>query len=82
MESKQTVVRGGTSFFSVALVITLVFFILKVTNVLTWSWVWVLSPLWIWAALLIGTLFLFLFILLVCTIISDAVKSRRRSRRY
>ena len=37
-DKKQTVVRGGTSLFSVALVTTLVFFILKVTNVLAWSW--------------------------------------------
>jgi len=24
---------------------------LKLTNVIAWSWVWVLAPLWIWAIL-------------------------------
>lgn len=69
-DKKQTVVRGGTSLFSVALVTTLVFFILKVTNVLAWSWVWVLSPLWIWAALLIGSLLLCFLVLLICVIVA------------
>lgn len=28
-------------------VLTLIFVVLKLTNVIQWSWVWVLSPLWI-----------------------------------
>lgn len=76
-DKKQTVVRGGTSLFSVALITTLVFFILKVTNVLAWSWVWVLSPLWIWAALLIGSLLLCFLVLLICVIVA-AIAGRRR----
>lgn len=43
MESKETVVRSGFSLFSIAFILALVFFILKVTNVLAWSWVWILS---------------------------------------
>jgi len=27
--------------------LTIVFITLKLTNVITWSWLWVLSPLWI-----------------------------------
>ena len=34
-------------------VLLVVFIILKLTNQIHWSWVWVLSPLWIGAALLI-----------------------------
>ena len=34
-------------------VLLVVFIILKLTNQIHWSWVWVLSPLWINAALLI-----------------------------
>lgn len=33
--------------------LTLVFTLLKVMGAITWSWVWVLSPLWIEAFLLI-----------------------------
>lgn len=31
--------------------LTLLFIVLKLCNVITWSWWWVLSPLWIVAAL-------------------------------
>lgn len=35
---------GGIGF---AGVLTIVFVVLKLTDVIAWSWVWVLSPLWI-----------------------------------
>lgn len=39
--------------------VTIVFIILKLCRVITWSWVWVLSPLWIsWSLLIILTLIL------------------------
>ena len=28
-------------------ILTLIFIVLKLTNVITWSWLWVLSPMWI-----------------------------------
>lgn len=38
--------------------LTILFIGLKLTNVITWSWLWVLSPLWIsvaiWLVILIG----------------------------
>lgn len=34
---------GGISFLGL---LTIVFITLKLTNVITWSWWWVLSPLW------------------------------------
>lgn len=41
----------------VTAILTIVFVILKLTNVIDWEWCWVLSPLWImaifWALLLI-----------------------------
>lgn len=40
----------GTSFSGL---LTIAFIILKLTNVITWSWIWVLSPLWISFALFI-----------------------------
>lgn len=36
--------KKGMSFGSV---LTLIFIVLKLCKVITWSWVWVLSPLWI-----------------------------------
>lgn len=39
----------GVSFSSL---LTIVFIVLKLTGVIDWSWVWVLSPIWI--SLLVG----------------------------
>lgn len=40
---------GGIGFTGV---LTVVFIVLKLTNVITWSWWWVLSPIWISIALI------------------------------
>ncbi len=57
--------KRGTSLSTTLLVI---FIILKLTNIIEWSWLWVLSPLWISAGL--GLLFLLVIglILLVAAI--------------
>lgn len=34
--------------------LTIVFIVLKLTNVINWSWLWVLSPVWIEFALVIA----------------------------
>lgn len=39
---------GGIGF---AGALTIAFVVLKLTGVISWSWLWVLSPLWIGAAL-------------------------------
>ena len=49
------VLFGSTSFTGT---LTLVFVILKLTDVIDWSWFWVLSPLWISASLFIGMVLL------------------------
>lgn len=36
--------KGGVGFCGL---LALVFIVLKLTGVITWSWVWVLSPIWI-----------------------------------
>lgn len=43
-------------------VLTVVFIVLKLCKVITWSWWWVLSPIWIsWGLALVLILFLLLF---------------------
>lgn len=42
---------GGTS---ITIVLFIVFLVLKLIGVITWSWLWVLSPLWIPIALIVG----------------------------
>lgn len=36
--------NGGIGFVGL---LTIVFIVLKLTNIITWSWLWVLSPIWI-----------------------------------
>ena len=63
MTSTNTVtVKSGLSLGSI---LGIVFIILKLCNVITWSWLWVLCPLWIgiaiWlAAIIIGLAVAFL----------------------
>jgi hypothetical protein len=45
-------------------ILTIVFIVLKLTNVIDWSWWWVLSPLWI-GALFVITVFVIIFIIAV-----------------
>lgn len=44
MKKNENNTRGGIGFFGL---LTIAFIILKLCKVITWSWVWVLSPLWI-----------------------------------
>ena len=46
---------------SIAVPLTLIFVVLKLTEVIDWSWWWVLSPLWISA--LLGILMLLIFVI-------------------
>ena len=43
-------------------VLLLVFVVLKLNNLIDWSWVWVLSPLWISAILIIALVILSLIL--------------------
>jgi len=50
MNNNQSSRNGGIGFVGL---LTIVFIVLKLTNVITWSWVWVLSPIWISTILII-----------------------------
>ena len=46
--------------------LTILFITLKLTKVIAWSWLWVLSPLWIYWAVLLG-------IVMSCVVIAAIV---------
>lgn len=48
MKENKTTVNGGVGFTGL---LTIVFIVLKLTKVISWSWLWVLSPIWISAVL-------------------------------
>lgn len=61
MEKKEHENKGGIGFLGA---LTLIFITLKLCNVITWSWVWVLSPIWI-------TLAIAVVIVVIAAIISN-----------
>lgn len=59
MEQNNKNNSGGIGFFGL---LTIVFIVLKLTKVINWSWLWILSPLWISILLItILTLIIILF---------------------
>lgn len=48
MKKNENNTRGGIGFCGL---LTIAFIVLKLCKVITWSWIWVLSPLWIGTAL-------------------------------
>jgi len=63
MSNEQTTtVKGGIGFSGL---LTIAFIILKLCGVIDWSWLWVLSPLWIGAAAIIGLIVVIWFIALI-----------------
>lgn len=63
---------GGIGFTGL---LTIAFIVLKLCGVITWSWIWVLSPIWIGFALLI---FAIIVIGIVVLIASMFAKSKKR----
>lgn len=43
-DNKTTTVKSGIGFSGI---LTIVFIVLKLIGIIEWSWLWVLSPLWI-----------------------------------
>jgi len=58
---------GGIGFVGL---LTIVFITLKLTNYIAWSWWWVLSPMWISAAVILA----FLVVALVVVAVARAMK--------
>ena len=58
----KVVVHGGIGFLDA---LALIFIVLKLTGVISWSWWWVLAPIWMPIALILGFIIL---LLIVCGI--------------
>jgi hypothetical protein len=65
MSDSKSTASGGIGF---AGLLTILFIGLKLTHYIDWSWLWVLSPLWISAAFGLSLLVLFLAIAAVVAI--------------
>lgn len=62
------------------LVLFLIFVILKIMGLITWSWFWVLSPLWIIAGL-ISVLVIGFFLFTIINIIIGFLRLHKSKRR-
>jgi len=61
-ENNNNVSSGGIGFTGL---LTIVFIVLKLVGVINWSWLWVLSPLWISAGLVLLIIILIFVILFI-----------------
>ena len=59
MSNKTTNTSSGIGFVGL---LTIAFIVLKLTKVINWNWVWVLSPLWI-------SFSMFLSIIVICIMV-------------
>lgn len=64
MDSKNNTTSGGIGFTGL---LTIVFIVLKLLDVIKWSWWWVLSPIWI----SFGIALVIIFIPLLAAIIGN-----------
>lgn len=71
--SNQT--SSGIGFFSL---LTIVFIVLKLCNVIAWSWVWVLAPIWIPTAIIIIAILIYL----ACVMINTAIKNKKKGKKW
>lgn len=63
MSSTSKTTNGGIGFTGV---LAILFIGLKLTGVIQWSWLWVLSPLWLpWVVVLVVAFFIFLTALII-----------------
>lgn len=76
-EKKHVAVRSGVS---LPTVVFIVFLILKLTNVIDWSWWWVTAPLWMSVGLGIAIVLIY-SIVLFCIYIARIHKLNKRRKR-
>lgn len=62
MGEKRIIISSGITF---PMLLFLVFLVLKLTNVITWSWWWITAPLWAPSAIVISIFLIIAIIFLL-----------------
>ena len=78
MASKEQAASSGISF---AGLLTVPFIVLKLCDVIDWSWIWVLSPLWIGIAAILGVMILVFVLGVLGIAIGSAVQKKKKNNR-
>lgn len=71
MTPPQTNTTTSTSGIGFTGALTIAFIILKLMHFITWSWWWVLSPLWIGFALFLGVMTIVVLVALITHLVSN-----------
>lgn len=69
---------GGIGFCGL---LTIAFIVLKLTGAISWSWLWVLAPIWIPAAIVLAVLLVVLIVVLVKEGVKQTEEKQRRQER-
>lgn len=77
-DNKSNAASGGIGFTGL---LTIAFIVLKLCNVINWSWWWVLSPLWIGFGLLVLFVLAFVIAIFAPSII-DTITRKIRGKRH
>ena len=75
MNDHNSQTSSGIGFFSL---LTIVFIVLKLCDVIAWSWVWVLAPIWIPTAIIIIAILIYL----ICVMINTAIKNKKKGKKW
>jgi len=76
----KIMIKLGTNFFGL---LTIVFIVLKLTNVITWGWFWVLFPFTIPVTIFLSVIFvpiIYIYISIIYIYISIKIKYGRRKK--
>lgn len=73
--------RGTTGGIGFCGLLTIAFIILKLTGVISWSWLWVLAPIWIPTAIVLAVLLVVLIVVLVKEGVKQTEERQRRELR-
>lgn len=76
MNDKTTVASSGVG---LDIILFVVFLVLKLCNIIDWSWWWVTAPLWIPVVLFVGV-FLVVFVIAFCVGIIKYIVKRNRGK--
>ena len=62
MADKKGGSAGGIGFVGL---LTIAFIVLKLCKIIKWSWLWVLSPIWIYAAIVIAVMLIIVVLAII-----------------
>ena len=77
-KSSVSTSAGGVGFTGL---LTIAFIVLKLCGVIEWSWLWVLSPLWISFGLVVGILLIIGIVWLIADLIGKKTKKNKCRKR-